>query len=85
MARTFAFPSGRKAPGETRLQEKRAGIGPRGFTHLVVITAPSFVALNEYLDTLHASDDYAAFAKEVASISSLEGTAFYKRVKTWRQ
>jgi hypothetical protein len=73
--------TGGKAPGSTRLFENRgAGAAP---SHYAVMSAPSFTALNEHLDRLFASDDYADFADEVEDIRSITSTAIYRKVGSW--
>ncbi len=73
--------TGKAAPGSTLLMSVRfAGASP---THYVVMSAPSFAALNNYLDTMFASDDYADFIDDVGDIREVVGTAIYRKVKTW--
>ena len=73
--------TGKAAPGSTLLMSVRfAGAAP---THYVVMSAPSFAALNNYIDTMFASDDYADFIDEVEDIRDVVGTAIYRKVKTW--
>ena len=45
--------------------------------------APSFSALNSFLDSLRASDDYAAFADEVAPIRTLGVVSQTRKVMMW--
>lgn len=68
-------------PGSIRLIEMRAG--GEGTTHLAIITAPDFVALNEYVDELFASRAYRDFVEEVMDIRRINTTSIYRRVKTW--
>jgi hypothetical protein len=75
--------TGRKAPGETRLMENRAGIS--GVTHFVVVTAPSLTALNDYLDMLYSSSDFAAFSGKVAGMRTVTGTSYFRRVASWQR
>lgn len=73
--------TGKLAPGTTRLLENRsAGAAP---THYVVMSAPSFAALNEHLDTMFASKDYEKFNDDVEDIREVVGTASYRKVKAW--
>ena len=75
--------TGKKAPGITRLMENRsAGQAP---THYVVMSAPSFSSLNEYLDVMFASDDYKKFSGDVEDIRTVVGTATYRKVKAWEK
>lgn len=73
--------TGQKAPGITRLMENRsAGVAP---SHYVVMSAPSFSALNEHLDMMFASDDYDDFNDDVKNIRTIVGTATYRKVRAW--
>lgn len=72
---------GDAAPGITLLFENRAGIS--GDTHLVVIGTPTLAGLNEYLDELFASDDFADFIDDVAAIRTLTWRAQAFRMRTW--
>lgn len=72
---------GKKAPGITRLLENRsAGVAP---THFVVMSGPSFAALNEHLDAMFASKAYKDFNDDVEDIRTIVGTATYRKVKVW--
>lgn len=71
-----------KAPGITRLMALR-GAGATEASHYVVMSGPTFAALNDYLDMLFSSDDYADFVDDVADIRSIVGTSIYKKVKAW--
>jgi hypothetical protein len=63
------------------LFENRAGIS--GDTHLVAIGAPTFAALNNYLDQLFASDEFADFQDAVGETRRLTWRAQAIRVQTW--
>lgn len=69
------------APGVIVLFENRAGIS--NDTHLVALGAPTFAGLNEYLDTLFASDDFADFNDEVSSIRTVTWRAQARRMRVW--
>jgi hypothetical protein len=69
------------APGSILLFENRAGI--RGDTHLVVIGAPTLAGLNEYLDTLYASDEFADFTDDVSDIRTVTWRNQAFRVRAW--
>lgn len=69
------------SPGSIRLMEMRAG--GEGTTHIVVVTAPDFVSLNEFTDQLQASRAYADFVKKVRGIRQIRTTSIYRRIKTW--
>ena len=68
-------------PGSVRLIQMRAG--GEGATHIAAITAEDFASLNNYIDELFASREYARFSDEVRSIRRINGTAIYRRIKTW--
>lgn len=68
-------------PGSVRLLEVRAG--SQGASHVVVITAPGFAALNQYLDKLFASEDYRRFADQVRSIRTINTVSQYRRIGSW--
>ena len=68
-------------PGSVRLMEMRAG--GEGTTHVVLITAPGFVELNEYLDELLASAAYRDFAGKVSGNRTIRTVTMYRRIKTW--
>lgn len=76
----FTSETGQAQPGATILYERRAGAP---YTHFVVALAPSFAALNNYLDLLFQSDDYADFAEEVAEIRTLGTPTQSVRYRTW--
>ncbi len=63
-------------PGSLYIFENRAGLA--GVTHFAVFFSPSLAALNEYLDTLQESDDFADFLDVVGSIRTV-GTATQRR------
>ena len=77
----LAEAQGNAAPGVILLFENRAGIS--GDTHLVVIGAPTLTSLNEYLDQLFASDDFADFQDEVGATRRLTWRAQARRARTW--
>jgi len=76
----FTSDTGEIAPGATILYESRAG---STITHVVVATAPSFAALNNYLDVLFQSDDYQDFNDKVAGIRTLGVRTQSIRYRTW--
>lgn len=73
--------SGQGHPGSIRLMEVRAG--GEGATHVVIVTAPGFVALNEYFDELFASEDFRRFADQVRSSRTIYSVNQYRRIKSW--
>lgn len=68
-------------PGSVRLIQMRAG--GEGATHIAAITAPDFATLNNYIDELFATREYSRFIDEVRGIRRINGTAIYRRVRTW--
>ena len=76
----FTSETGQAFPGATMLYEARAGAAN---THFIVAQAPDFVALNDFLDTLFQSDDYADFAEEASQIRSLGLRTQSRHVRTW--
>ena len=72
--------TGQATPGATTLYEARAG-APN--THFIVAQAPDFASLNEYLDTLLQSDDYADFAEDASEIRTLGLRTQSRHVRTW--
>lgn len=69
------------AVGPIVLFENRAGISTD--THLVAIGAPTFAALNEYLDQLFASDEFADFLDAVGDDRELTWRAQAMRAQVW--
>ena len=76
----FTSETGANAPGATILYESRAG---STITHVVVALAPSFAALNDYLDTFFQSDDYEDFVDDVAEIRTVGVRTQSIRYRTW--
>jgi hypothetical protein len=72
---------GDDAPVVTLLFENRAGIS--GDTHLVALGAETLAGLNEYMDELFASDDFADFVSEVGATRRLTWRAQAFRMRTW--
>ncbi len=72
--------TGENEPGATILYESRAGSAD---THIVVILAPDFSSLNNYLDTLFQSDDFEDFLDAVSEIRSIGVRTQSRRVRTW--
>jgi hypothetical protein len=68
-------------PLVTVLFENRAGIS--GDTHLVGVGAATFAGLNESLDELFASDEFADFVDEVGADRRLTWRAQAFRMRTW--
>jgi len=63
------------------LYESRAG--GEGANYFVVLGASGMAALNENLDTLQQSDDFADFLEEVASIRTVGPAIQRRRMRTW--
>ena len=72
--------TGQSSPGATILYERRAGAPS---THYVVALAPSFAALNNYLDLLFQSDDFEDYLDEVAEIRTVGTPTQSVRYRTW--
>ena len=72
---------GKKAPGMMRLVAGRAG---NDSSHALIISAPSFASLNEYLDSIPGNSDFEAFLSKVGDISTVTGTSMYRVVKVWK-
>ncbi len=70
-------------PGSVRLMQFRAG--GQGATHVVLVSAESFTALNEFLDTLYVSDAFASFNAAVKDIRTIINVEMYSRLKTWEK
>jgi hypothetical protein len=64
-----------------KLMSGRAGTES---SHLAVLSAPSFAALMEYLDSYTGNKDWANFLSKVAKISAPTGSGFLKVVKIWK-
>ena len=61
---------GKKTPGLIRLVANRAG---SDISHTVLVTAPSFAALNKYLDSSSGNRDMEAFVDNIVSFEYLPG------------
>ena len=72
---------GKKAPGLLRLVASRAG---GDTSHAILISAPSFVSLNKYLDSFAGEPATDAFISKVKDISTVAGTSIYRVVKMWK-
>ena len=72
---------GKKAPGSFRLVANRVG---GDSDYLGIVTAPSFEALNKYMD-LYTEDnkDWQKFLSEVEEISTTTGSGFNRILKIW--
>ena len=75
--------TGKQRPGEARLLQNRAGDAAEAF--IIVETADSFTALNNYHDLREGSDDFARFQRDAGSTYKTNTTELYQRVKTWKQ
>ena len=72
---------GKKAPGEFKMVATRAG---GDSDYLVIISAPSFAALNEYLDSYTDDNkDWQNFLSKVEGISVPTSSNFLRTVKIW--
>jgi hypothetical protein len=66
------------APGQLLLFENRAGLS--GVSHIVVISAPNEVVLNQFLDQLFASDDFEDFIDEVGDTRTVVNSSQVARI-----
>lgn len=76
----FTSEAAEDMPGATVLYESRAGSAN---SHVVVALAPSFSALNNFLDGFFQSDDFADFSDDVSGIRSVGVRTQSRRVRTW--
>ena len=72
---------GKKAPGMLRLMANRAG---SSVSHVVLVSAPTFTALNKYMDASDGSDAFADFISKVKDISVGVDPSIYSVVKIWK-
>ena len=73
--------TGKSVKGVSKLIQVRAG---EGVSHVVVITGDTFTEINEGLDAIFASKEFAEFAAKVRDNRTVLGTSFYKVVKRWK-
>ena len=72
---------GKKAPGEFKLVATRAG---GDSDYLVILSAPSFEALNKYLDSYTDDDeDWQNFLSKAEGISVATSSSFLRTIKIW--
>ena len=71
---------GKAAPGGSRLVGNRAG--GSGFT--VLISAPGFVELNEYLDSAQGNEDFAEYLSKTAGTVTPGENQIARVVKVWK-
>ena len=72
---------GKKAPGEFKLVATRAG---GDSDYLVIISAPSFEALNKYLDSYTDDEkDWQNFLSKAEAISVATSSSFLRTIKIW--
>jgi len=72
----------KKAPGLIRLVANRAG---SDISHTVLVTAPSFAALNKYIDSSSGNKDMEAFVSKIGGIAApTSGNTIYRVVKVWK-
>lgn len=72
---------GKKAPGIFKLS---AGLSGTEYSHLAIISAPSFAGLNKYLDSYAGNEDWLKFLSKVGEISTPGGSGFLRVVKVWK-
>ena len=68
-------------PGVLRLVATRSG--NLAATHAVLVGGKDFAAVNEYLDTLYASEAFKEFVAKVGATRKVVGIDMYRRVATW--
>jgi|GEM_PF-1501133 len=72
----------KKSPGFVRLLAARAGA--EDFSHLAVFSAPTFAALNEFLDSHSGTQEMIDFMAKVGDISTGIGSSIHKVIKVWK-
>lgn len=72
---------GKKAPGIFKLD---TGLSGTESSHLAILSAPSFAALNEYLDSYTGNKDWTNFQTKVDKISTPVGSGFLRIVRRWK-
>lgn len=72
---------GKKAPGMLRLMANRAGSNT---SHVVLVSAPTFTALNKYMDESDKSEAFANFISKVKDIATTADPSIYNVVKIWK-
>jgi len=70
-------------PGSLRLMQLR--FGGDGASHAALLSAPDSVAMNEYLDELISSDEYAEFVDDVSDIRTIQTVNYYALARHWRR
>lgn len=73
--------TGKQAPGLLRLMASRAGSNE---SHVVLVSAPTFVSLNKFMDSSGESEDLANFLSKVNAISTGTAPSIYRVVKVWK-
>lgn len=73
--------TGKQAPGLLRLMACRAGSND---SHVVLVSAPTFVSLNKFMDSSGESEDFANFMSKVKAISTGSDPSILKIVKIWK-
>jgi len=74
--------TGKKAPGLLRLLASRAGSTEN---HVVLVSAPTFVELNKFMDSSGESEDFANFRSKVKAIAIGNSSPSISRVvKIWK-
>lgn len=72
---------GKKAPGMLKIVSARAG---GDSSHLAVLSAPSFAALNEFLDMHSGNSDWEKFQSKVGEMTEFTGASFLRVLKVWK-
>ena len=71
----------KKAPGFIRLLEARAGSDS---DYAIAFSAPTFVAVNKFLDEHSGTKAMEDFIAKVGKISKPTGSSIYKVIKVWK-
>lgn len=71
----------KKAPGLIRLLASRAGVDN---THLLIFTAPTFAAVNKFLDAHSGSKEMEDFMSKVGKISNPTDRSIHRVIKVWK-
>ena len=73
--------TGKQAPGLLRLLASRAGSSE---SHIVLVSASTFTALNKFMDASGESEDFAKFMTKVRDISTGVDPSISRVVKIWK-
>lgn len=71
----------KEAPGLIRLLANRAGSDS---DYLVIFSAPTFAAVNKFLDAHSGTKEMEDFISKVGEISEATGSGIYRVIKVWK-